>query len=129
MTLSFAMPWLISWLNSIVLLLKSFLYVFPICYPNLCTDLLVVQNVKSYIAYSTNTWMTLYMMFVFTSTIANWVDEDWKLIKYVIDFHSLREDEHKGIKAEHALLKSIQKQGSANKISVLSSLHLGRLIS
>ena len=56
------------------------------------------------------------MMFTFAGTLAHFINEDWQLIERLIDFRHLAIDEHKGIHAAKAFVKSASARGSLNKI-------------
>ncbi|TFY70017.1 hypothetical protein EVJ58_g118 [Rhodofomes roseus] len=85
--------------------------------------------VKSKIAYSTDTWSTPQMMFTFAGTLAHFINDDWELVERLIDFKHLDIDEHKGVHAAKAFVKSASQRGGLNKITndVLART-LGRLL-
>ncbi|TFY61097.1 hypothetical protein EVJ58_g4726 [Rhodofomes roseus] len=75
--------------------------------------------VKSKIAYSTDTWSTPQMMFTFAGTLAHFINDDWELVERLVDFKHLDIDEHKGVHAAKAFVKSASQRGGLNKISTL----------
>ena len=56
--------------------------------------LTVVYNVNSWIEYSMDTWATRRMTYMFTCMIGLFIDEDWSLVKHIIDFKVLEDKEH-----------------------------------
>ncbi|KAF8226500.1 hypothetical protein L208DRAFT_1301557 [Tricholoma matsutake] len=66
-----------------------------------------IQNVKSKIACSTDTWTTCSMMYSFAGTIASWVTEDWELVEHVIGFEPISDKEHEGEYAAKAFAKTL----------------------
>ncbi|KAF8239582.1 hypothetical protein L208DRAFT_1236938 [Tricholoma matsutake] len=76
-----------------------------------------IQNVKSKIACSTDTWTTRSMMYSFTGTIASWVTEDWELVEHVIGFEPIGDKEHKGEYAAKAFAKTLSDMKVSDKIS------------
>lgn len=70
------------------------------------------------------------MMFLFTGTVANWITQDWELVKHVIDFHPLVDQEHEGQYAALRFAKSSSQMNILEKICVFvwSSFHANGLI-
>lgn len=57
------------------------------------------------------------MVFTFAGVVGTFIDTDWRLVERLIDFHHLNDDEHKGVHAAHAFMRSGSKRGSLNKMS------------
>ena len=57
------------------------------------------------------------MMFTFAGTLAHFINDDWELVEQLIDFRHLVIDEHKGVHAAKAFVKSGTAHGSLSKIS------------
>lgn len=57
------------------------------------------------------------MVFTFSGTIANWIDDDWNLVERLIDFHHMGDKEHAGAHAAKAFVEAAAKRGGLNKIS------------
>lgn len=57
------------------------------------------------------------MVFSFTATIAHWIDDDWKMVERLIDFHHMGDKEHAGAYAAKAFMKSASSRGSLQKMS------------
>ncbi|KAF8150422.1 hypothetical protein BJ912DRAFT_938213 [Pholiota molesta] len=55
-----------------------------------------LTELKSKIAYSTDTWTTRQMVYTFACTIAAFINADWELVERVVDFKPLAEKEHEG---------------------------------
>ena len=84
----------------------------------LCEVILtILQNVKSKIAYSTDTWMTRQMVYTFACTIGSFIDDDWKIIERVVDFVALDSHEHVGKQAAKVFFDGAASRGGLNKIS------------
>ncbi|KAF8240068.1 hypothetical protein L208DRAFT_1188977, partial [Tricholoma matsutake] len=64
-------------------------------------------NVKSRIAYATDTWTTWQMVYTFACTIGSFVNNDWELIQHVVDFAPIQDKEHEGLYAGKAFVDSI----------------------
>lgn len=62
------------------------------------------------------------MIFTFAGTIASFIDDDWQLIKQLIDFQHLLEDEHEGVNAAKVFMESGGKHGSLDKMSISASM-------
>lgn len=77
------------------------------------------KNVKSKIAYATDTWTTKQMVYTFACTIGTFIDDDWNIIERVVDFHPLESHEHEGIHAGKAFVDGAAKCGGLKKISTL----------
>jgi hypothetical protein len=84
----------------------------------------MVQNVKSKIACSTDTWATQSMMFTFVLTIASWVTEDWELVEHIMDFHSIVDKEHEREFAAKGMAKVLSGMGILEKISRMFNLFM-----
>lgn len=56
------------------------------------------------------------MIFTFAGTIASFIDDDWRLVERLVDFHHLNSNEHKGQHAAKAFVKSTAKRGGLPKI-------------
>ncbi|CDO77912.1 hypothetical protein BN946_scf184727.g1, partial [Trametes cinnabarina] len=76
-----------------------------------------LANVKSKIAYSTDTWSTRQMVFTFAGTLAHFIDDDWKLVERLVDFYHVQDDEHKGQEGAKAFVASASKRGGLDKMS------------
>ena len=57
------------------------------------------------------------MMFTFAGTIAHFITDDWELIERLIDFRHLAINDHKGVHAAKAFVKSASARGGLNKMS------------
>ena len=77
----------------------------------------LLQNVKSKTLYSTDNWMTKQMVFTFAGTIANFINDDWKIVGRLIDFYHIEDKEHKGEHAGAAFVKSAAGRGGLDKMS------------
>lgn len=62
------------------------------------------------------------MVFTFSGTIAQWIDDDWQLVERLIDFHAMGDKEHAGAHAAKAFVRSAAQRGGLDKISMLSYL-------
>lgn len=71
----------------------------------------MLQRVTSKIAVQHDTWTTKSMVFTFAGSIASWVDEDWKLVYTLLDFHPLADKEHAGAYAAYGFAKEASKLG------------------
>ena len=56
------------------------------------------------------------MVFTFAGTIANFIDDDWKLIERLVDFYHIQDKEHEGQYAAKAFVKSAATKGGLNKM-------------
>ena len=61
------------------------------------------------------------MVFSFAGTIAHFIDDDWKLVERLVDFHHMGEKEHAGAYAAKAFVKSAADRGGLKKISHVSA--------
>ncbi|RXW12861.1 hypothetical protein EST38_g12992, partial [Candolleomyces aberdarensis] len=77
-----------------------------------------LANVKSKIAFATDTWTNKQMIYLFACSIASFIDDDWKLIERVVDFHPLQSKEHEGIHAARAFVESARKTGAFKKMTL-----------
>ncbi|KAF7794639.1 hypothetical protein EIP86_005776 [Pleurotus ostreatoroseus] len=83
-----------------------------------------LTNIKSRIAYSTDTWSTRQMVFTFAGTIASFVNEDWELVERLVSFQHLDDNDHKGEYAAKVFVNGAAKRGGLDKMSTtLSSLN------
>lgn len=82
------------------------------------TNINTQQKVKSKIAYSTDTWTTKQMVFTFACTIALFVDDDWKLIEWVVDFKPLNNKDHEEIHGRLAFVNSVCKRGGLAQMNL-----------
>jgi len=57
------------------------------------------------------------MVFSFAGTIAHFIDDDWNLVKRLMDFHHMGDKEHAGAYAAKAFVKSVAGRGGLKKIS------------
>ncbi|KAF4612503.1 hypothetical protein D9613_012755 [Agrocybe pediades] len=80
------------------------------------------SNVKSKVAYATDTWTTRQMVYTFACTIGSFIDDDWKLIERVVDFKPLDVEDHKGPAAAEDLTTD---NASVNDVLVATT---GRLL-
>ncbi|KAF4609484.1 hypothetical protein D9613_012328 [Agrocybe pediades] len=80
------------------------------------------SNVKSKVAYATDTWTTRQMVYTFACTIGLFIDDDWKLIERVVDFKPLDVEDHKGPAAAEDLTTD---NASVNDVLVATT---GRLL-
>lgn len=78
--------------------------------------------VKSKIAYATDTWTTLQMVYTFACTIACFINDDWEIIERVIDFKPLEDKEHEGLYNGKAFADGACKIGGLDKIRLLVPL-------
>jgi hypothetical protein len=85
---------------------------------------LKLQNVKSKIAFATDTWTNKQMIYSFACSIASFIDDEWKLIERVVDFCPLESKEHEGIHAARAFIESARKVGGFKKMSIHLCLDL-----
>ena len=76
------------------------------------------QEVKSKIAYATDTWTTPQMVYSFACSVACFINDDWELIEHVIDFKPLEDKEHEGLHGGKAFVEGACKVGGFNKISL-----------
>jgi hypothetical protein len=58
------------------------------------------------------------MTYSFACTMACFVNDDWEIIKRVVDFNSLAEKEHQGLYGGKAFVNSACSVGSLDKIGV-----------
>jgi hypothetical protein len=58
------------------------------------------------------------MTYSFACTIACFINDDWEIIKRVVDFNSLAEKEHQGLYGGKAFVNSACRVGSLDKIGV-----------
>lgn len=72
---------------------------------------------KSKIAYATDTWTTKQMVYTFACTIGSFIDDDWQLIKHVVDFKPLEDGEHGGVLGGLAFVNGAQERGGLKQIS------------
>ena len=63
------------------------------------------------------------MVYTFAGTIASFIDDDWQLIEWLIDFRHLLSDEHEGVNAARAFMDSGSKRGSLDKMSICVRSH------
>ncbi|RXW11685.1 hypothetical protein EST38_g14171 [Candolleomyces aberdarensis] len=77
-----------------------------------------LANVKSKIAFATDTWTNKQMIYSFACSIASFIDDDWKLIERVIDFRPLESKEHEGVHAARAFIESARKAGAFKKMTM-----------
>jgi hypothetical protein len=82
------------------------------------------QNVKSKIAYATDTWTMKQMVHTFACTIGCFIDEDWRLVEHVLDFKVLEDKDHEGLYAGRAFVDGLRKRGGLNKISLQLRTHI-----
>lgn len=86
-----------------------------------------MQELTSKIAYSEDTWTTKNMTFSFSGTLAHFISEDWKLVVRLVDFSCVGDDEHQGIHAARAFVKSAASRGGLDKICLPSVVCLPQL--
>ncbi|KAF8232760.1 hypothetical protein L208DRAFT_1176469, partial [Tricholoma matsutake] len=55
------------------------------------------QAVKSKIAYATDMWTTPQMVYRFACLIRCFINNDWEIIKHVINFKPLEDKDHEGL--------------------------------
>lgn len=67
------------------------------------------------------------MVYTFGGTIASWIDDDWKLVERVIDFHHMGDKEHAGAHAAKAFVKSASSKGGLDKISLFIMVKVSNL--
>ncbi|KAF7794098.1 hypothetical protein EIP86_005228 [Pleurotus ostreatoroseus] len=79
-----------------------------------------LTNIKSRIAYSTNTWSTRQMVFTFAGTIASFVNKDWELIERLVSFQHLDDNDHKGEYAAKVFVNGAAKREGLDKMSALN---------
>lgn len=60
------------------------------------------------------------MIFSFSGTVGSFIDDDWAIKEVLIDFKNLESQEHKGVFAAKAFIKSASKRGGLNKISIIN---------
>ena len=77
------------------------------------------QNVKSKIAYATDTWTTKQMVYTFACTVASFIDDEWDLIECVIDFKPLEDKEHEGYLGGMVFINGACQRGGLDKMSVI----------
>ena len=58
------------------------------------------------------------MVFSFAGTIAHFINDDWNLIKCLVDFHHMGDKEHAGAYAVKAFVKSAAGQDGLKKINI-----------
>jgi hypothetical protein len=75
-----------------------------------------MQEVKSKVAFATDTWTTRQMVYTFACTMGSFIDEDWKLITYVVDFTPLKNKQHKRLYAGKAFVDGTRERGALNKM-------------
>lgn len=71
---------------------------------------------------ATDTWTTRQMVYTFAYTIGSFINEDWELITYVVDFMPLGDKQHQGIYVGKAFLDGTWERGAFNKICYLRFL-------
>ena len=59
------------------------------------------------------------MMFSFAGTLAHFIDDDWNLVEWLVDFNHLEDNEHRGEDAAKAFVHSASKRGGLNKTSMI----------
>jgi hypothetical protein len=79
----------------------------------------MIKVVKSKIAYSTDTWTTLQMVYTFACLVVSFINNDWEIIERVIDFKPLEDKEHEGLYAGKAFADGACQIGCFNKICVI----------
>jgi hypothetical protein len=57
------------------------------------------------------------MTYSFASTLTHYINDDWKLVKHLIDFNYLKENDHQGVHAASMFIKSTASCGGLDKIS------------
>lgn len=78
---------------------------------------ILIKNVKSKIAYATDTWTTKQMVYTFACTIASFINDDWNIIERVVDFKPLEDKEHGGVLGGMAFINGAQQRGGLDKMS------------
>lgn len=61
------------------------------------------------------------MVYTFACTIGTFIDDDWNLMQYVVDFQPLEENDHMGVHAGKQFVNSARSVGSLDKICTLSN--------
>ena len=59
------------------------------------------------------------MIFTFSGSIAHFIDNNWNLVEWLVDFHEVGDKEHAGVYAAKAFVKSAADCGSLKKICQL----------
>ncbi|KAJ2920749.1 hypothetical protein H1R20_g16345, partial [Candolleomyces eurysporus] len=75
-------------------------------------------NVKSKIAFATDTWTNKQMIYTFACSIASFINDEWKLVERIIDFRPLENKDHEGIYAARVFIDSARKAGIFKKITL-----------
>ena len=92
-----------------------------------CCFTTMFQEMKSRIAYTTDTWTTKQMIYTFSCTAALYINDDWELVEHIVDFKPLEVKEHEGIHAGYAFFAGARQRGGLSKIcrhNIYSSLYL-----
>ena len=58
------------------------------------------------------------MVFTFAGTIASFIDDDWKLVKRLVDFYHIQDKEHEGQYTAKGFVKLAAARGGLDKISI-----------
>jgi hypothetical protein len=58
------------------------------------------------------------MTYSFSGILAHYINDDWELVKRLVDFEHLKDKEHQGIHAARAFVKSASNRGGLNKMSL-----------
>lgn len=58
------------------------------------------------------------MVYTFACTIGSFIDEDWELMQYVVDFQPLAEQDHVGVYAGKAFVESARSVGGLDKVII-----------
>ena len=59
------------------------------------------------------------MVFTFTGTIANWIDDDWQMVERMVNFYHIQDKDHEGEWAAKAFVNTAAERGGLNKMSII----------
>jgi hypothetical protein len=65
----------------------------------------------------TDTWTTPQMVYTFACSVGCFINDDWEIIKHVIDFKPLEDKEHEGLYGGKAFADGARKIDGLDKIS------------
>ena len=56
------------------------------------------------------------MIFTFAGTIANWIDDDWRIVERMVNFYHIQDKDHEGEWAAKAFVNTAAERGGLNKM-------------
>ena len=59
------------------------------------------------------------MVFTFAGTTANWINDDWQMIEWMVNFYHIQDKDHEGEWAAKVFVNTAVERGGLDKMSII----------